>query len=261
MSKSKVSKSDNSFDIAILLKIAKNNYPNEMSKLLVLTGGSKGIGRAIIEKFVEHGFDIATCARNLAGLELLKNKLSGKAEVNIFQADISVRDQVAQFIEFVKKLNRPVDVLVNNAGYFIPGEILTEPEGNLEAIMDTNLYSAYHVTRGVVPQMRKSRSGHIFNICSIASIMAYKNGGSYAISKFAMLGFSKCIREELKESGIRVTSVIPGSTKTDSWADSELPDDRFMKVEDIADMVYASHALSARSVVEELIIRPQLGDI
>ena len=98
-------------------------------------------------------------------------------------------------------------------------------------------------------------------MCSIASIRAYPNGGSYAISKFALLGFSKVLREELKDFGIRVTAVMPGATRTASWNGTDLPDERFMKVEDVADAVYAAYALSGRSVVEEMIIRPQLGDI
>jgi short-subunit dehydrogenase len=109
--------------------------------------------------------------------------------------------------------------------------------------------------------MKTLKSGHIFNMCSIASIKAYANGGSYAISKFALLGFSKCLREELKSFGIRVTAILPGATMTASWDGIDLPESRFMKVEDVADSVYAAYSLSTRSVVEEIIIRPQLGDI
>jgi short-subunit dehydrogenase len=105
------------------------------------------------------------------------------------------------------------------------------------------------------------KQGHIFNMCSVASIRAYSNGGSYAISKFALLGFSKCLREELKGKGIRVTAVMPGATRTASWDGVNLPDERFMKIEDVAESVYAAFSLSSRSVVEEIIIRPQLGDI
>jgi short-subunit dehydrogenase len=109
--------------------------------------------------------------------------------------------------------------------------------------------------------MKKEKSGHIFNMCSIASIKAYPNGGSYAITKFALLGFSKVLREELRENGIRVTAVMPGATKTASWEGSDLPDSRFMKAEDVAEVIFNANAISERSVVEELIIRPQLGDI
>lgn len=234
-----------------------------MNKLIVVTGGTKGIGRAIIERFAAQGFDIATCARNEHDLQQLKGELEQRHAVNIFikSTDMAVKDEVKKFTDFVLRLNRPIDVLVNNAGYFIPGEIATEPEGALESMINANLYSAYYTTRGLVPGMRERKNGYIFNMCSIASIKAYPNGGSYAISKFALLGFSKCLREELKNFNIRVTAIMPGATLTASWEGVDLPEERFMRAEDVADAVYSAYSLSGRSVVEEIIIRPQLGDI
>jgi short-subunit dehydrogenase len=234
-----------------------------MNKLVVITGGSKGIGRAIAEKFSGESFDIIVSARNLSDLQKLKSEIEKKYSntVHIFSGDMAAVEGVKSFAAFVLQQNRPVDVLVNNAGYFVPGEICTEPDGTLESMMNANMYSAYYMTRGLAPSMRQNKDGHIFNMCSIASFKAYANGGSYAISKFAMLGFSKCLREELKPFNIRVTAVMPGATKTASWEGTDFPDSRFMKVEDVADSVYAAYALSKRSVVEEIVIRPQLGDI
>lgn len=235
-----------------------------MNKLIVVSGATKGIGRAIVEEFLQHGFDAVVCARNQADLVKMKQEVENKfsnAKLFIYQADMAVKDEVYAFAAYVKSLNRVVDVLVNNAGFFTPGEIATEPEGTLESMMNANVYSAYYLTRGLVHMMSDAKSGHIFNICSIASIKAYANGGSYAITKFAMLGLSKCLREELKSTGIRVTAVMPGATKTASWDGVDLPDDRFMSAEDVAETVYACHAISKRSVVEEILIRPQLGDI
>jgi short-subunit dehydrogenase len=235
-----------------------------MRNLIVVTGGSKGIGRSIIEKFATHDFDIVTCSRHEQDLDELRHDIRSKnsqVEVFVKQTDMSKKHEVDEFCAFVNSLNRKVNVLVNNAGYFVPGELMTEPDGTLESMIDANLYSAYYTTRGLVDSMKKSRSGHVFNMCSIASIKAYSNGGSYAISKFAMLGFSKCLREELKPHNIRVTAVMPGATRTRSWEGVDLPEDRFMKAEDVADTVYAAYNLSMNSVVEEVIIRPQLGDI
>lgn len=235
-----------------------------MRKLIVVTGGSKGIGRAILEKFASEGFDVVTCARNeaeLAELVTVFRKRFPEILAFTFKADMAEKLQVKAFTDFISSLNRDVDVLVNNAGYFLPGEIITEPEGTLESMINANLYSAYYTSRGLVPMMKAKKAGHVFNICSIASIKAYANGGSYAISKFAMLGMSKCLREELKNDGIRVTAVMPGATKTRSWEASDLPDERFMTIEDIAETIYTANALSPRSVIEEIIIRPQLGDI
>jgi len=234
-----------------------------MNKLIVATGGTRGIGRAILEKFAQEGFDVATCARTQADLEVTKSALEKAytSRVFIHTADVSSTTQAKGFSEFVAGLNRPVDVLVNNAGHFIAGEITEEPEGSLESMINSHVYSAYYVTRGLVQGMKERRQGHIFTMCSIASIAAYPNGGSYSIAKFALLGFSKVLREELKEFGIRVTAVLPGATKTASWDGTDLADERFMKAEDVADAVYAAYSLSGRSVVEEMIIRPQLGDI
>jgi short-subunit dehydrogenase len=234
-----------------------------MHKLIVVTGGTKGIGRAILEKFAANGFDIATCARNQNDLTQLKKDFESKFKIKVFAhvADMSDKNQIKQFTDALNQLGRPIDVLVNNAGYFEPGQIMEEPDGTLEGMIEGNVYSAYYTTRGIISKMKESKSGHIFNMCSIASFMAYPNGGSYAISKFALLGFSKVLREELKEFGIRVTAIMPGATKTASWAASELPDSRFMKPEDVAEAVFSAHSLSPRSVVEEIIIRPQMGDI
>lgn len=235
-----------------------------MRKLIVVTGGSKGIGRAVLEKFASREFDVITCSRNEQDLELLKKDFISSypgIHVAVFKADMSEKTEVNAFTDFVSGMGRTVDVLVNNAGYFLPGELSSEPEGTLESMIGANLYSAYYTTRGLIARMKEHGSGHIFNMCSIASIRAYANGGSYAISKFALLGFSKCLREELKPHNIRVTAVMPGATRTRSWDGADLPDERFMKVEDIAETIHAAYSLSHRSVVEEIIIRPQSGDI
>ena len=109
--------------------------------------------------------------------------------------------------------------------------------------------------------MIEKKQGHIFNICSIASTQAYTNGGSYSISKFAMLGFSKNLREELKPYGIKVTSVLPGAVYTDSWSGSGVDPSRIMQNDDVSKMVFAASQLSPQACVEEIIMRPQLGDL
>lgn len=109
--------------------------------------------------------------------------------------------------------------------------------------------------------MMKQHSGHIFNMCSIASLHAYKDGGAYSISKFALHGFSKNLREEMKPHGIKVTSVFPGATLTDSWGDYDNSGNRIMEANDIAKLIYASAQLSPAACVEDIIVRPQLGDL
>jgi short-subunit dehydrogenase len=234
-----------------------------MSKSIVVTGGTKGIGKAIIERFAAEGFSIFTCARSQAGLDELRSDLESRFPgVSLFtmRADLSQKSDVIAFAEAVKKQAIP-DVLVNNTGVFLPGSIHSEPEGNFELLMQTNLYSAYYLTRAFTAEMIARKSGHIFSIGSIAGLTAYANGGSYAISKWAMLGFTKCLRQELKDYQIKVTSVMPGATYTDSWQEADIPESRFMKASDVAEAVWSAYNLSPYSVVEEIVIRPQLGDL
>jgi short-subunit dehydrogenase len=231
---------------------------------VVVTGASKGIGKAIALLFAEKGFDIAACSRKEENLLALKNELndvSPTADIFLQQCDVSDKKQVVNFGKFALDTLRNVDILVNNAGVFLPGNIYEEEDGLLEKLIETNLYSAYHLSRVIIPEMIKRKKGHIFNICSVASIKAYDMGGSYAISKYALLGFSKNLREELKQFGIRVTAVLPGATLTDSWVSTTLPEQRFMQAADIAKLVYSAYEISERSVVEEIIVRPMMGDI
>ncbi|MEP2770657.1 MAG: SDR family NAD(P)-dependent oxidoreductase [Fulvivirga sp.] len=234
-----------------------------MKKLAVITGGTKGIGRALVLQFAKNDFDLVVCARNEADLKALKTEVEDTMEVSVFvkSTNVANKAQMNEFISFVKQLERPIDVLINNAGVFVPGQVHNEEEGMLEKMIDTNLYSAYRLTRGLVQDMIDKKSGHIFNICSTASFMPYVNGGSYCISKFAMLGMSKVLREELKEHNVRVTSVMPGATFTASWEGVDLPEERFMKPEDVAEAIWQAYVLSKRTVMEELVLRPQLGDL
>lgn len=235
-----------------------------MQRYILVTGGTKGIGRAIIEQFAKEGFHIITCSRNEKDLQKLKLEIEQNftfSKVFYQEADLSDRKSRASFIAYVKQLNVKVDVLVNNSGLFIPGKITEEDDEALPFMINTNLYSAYYMTKGLVPEMIRSRSGHIFNLCSTASITPYINGGSYCISKFAMYGMTKVLREELKEHNVRVTAVLPGATLTASWEGVDLPPERFVKSEDVAMAMFNAYALSGHSVVEELLIRPQLGDL
>lgn len=234
-----------------------------MSKCILVTGGTKGIGRAIIYRFAAEGFDIFTCSRNEKDLLELKDKVEhefANVKVHVKKADLSSKQETKAFADFVKGIAIP-EVLVNNSGIFIPGAIHSEPEENFEITIQTNLFSAYYLTRAFTSAFMERKSGHIFSIGSIAGLTAYANGGSYAISKWAMLGFTKCLRQEMLPHGVKVTSVLPGATLTASWEGVDLPEDRFMKSEDVAESVWSAYNLSPRSVVEEIVIRPQLGDI
>jgi short-subunit dehydrogenase len=109
--------------------------------------------------------------------------------------------------------------------------------------------------------MKAVERGHIFTVCSIASLAAYPGGGAYSISKYALLGFTKNLRQEMKFHGIKVTAVIPGAVYTDSWKGSGVPLERIMEAEDIAKLIYNAAQLSPQAVVEEIVVRPQMGDL
>lgn len=235
-----------------------------MNPLVIISSGTKGIGRAAVERFMAGGFDVVTCARTASDLTALQHTLQAKyptAKLFVKATDMAVKEEVEDFIGFIQSLGRPVEIIVNNAGIFIQGQIHEASPGTLEQMMETNLYSAYYLTTGLIGGMIERKRGHIFTLCSTASIMAYPNGGAYCISKFALYGFTKVLREELKTKGIRVTAILPGATLTSSWEGVELPPERFIKAEDIAEAIWSAYHLSPGAVVEEILIRPQLGDI
>ena len=230
---------------------------------IVITGASKGIGFAIANKFASAGHNLFLTSKTPADLVKAVDELRTKypnSTIEGVHADLSIEGQVHCFTEWCLLQTQP-DILVNNAGYFLPGKISEENSGTLEAQLNANLFSAYYTTKDLLPSMLKKGKGHIFNICSIASLNAYENGGSYSISKFALLGFSKNLRLELKDKGIKVTAVCPGAVFTNSWAGSGVDPKRIMETNDIAEMIYASTQLSPQAVVEDIVMRPLLGDL
>jgi len=231
---------------------------------VIITGGTKGIGRSLVIKFAEEGFDIVTCSRNLDhlnDLHLFINQKFPDVKINLLQCDASKKSEVQNFGEKALDILGIPDVLINNVGIFLPGQIQNEEDGVFENQINTNLASAYHLTRKILPGMIEKKAGYIFNMCSIASITAYPNGGSYSISKFALLGFSKVLRESLKEHNIRVSSVLPGATLTSSWEGTDLPPQRFINPDDVAHLIFTFYKSPMTMDVEEILIRPFLGDI
>ena len=177
------------------------------------------------------------------------------------KCDLSTKDGCNGFINFINDNTKKIDILVNNVGTFIPGKLIEEDDSALEKMIDINLYSNYWITKGLIKLMTNYREGHIFNICSIASKVAYANGGSYCISKFALYGMSQCLREELKDFDVKVTAVLPGAVRTGSWDGTTLPDERFIIPDDVSNSIFSAYDTSKGATIEEIIIRPQLGDI
>lgn len=230
----------------------------------VITGATKGIGRAIAEKLLVEGFDVAVCARSTNDLRDLHDEWERLyPERTVFMQNVDVKDkaQVKDFARNIRNNFKQIDILVNNAGLYFPGQLATEPDEQLENLMAVNVYSAYHLTRALLPSMKQHRSGHIFNMCSVASLQAYPNGGAYSMTKYALLGFSENLRYELRNDGIKVTAISPGAVWSNSWSGSGVAPERIMKAEDIADMLWSTYNLSSQATVEHIILRPQLGDL
>jgi len=230
---------------------------------IIITGGSRGMGKAMAFEFAAAASHIIMCARNLESLEGSKNEILQKyptCKIDVFAADLSIKKEVESFADFCSNKFTP-DVLINNAGTYTPGNTMDGSDEDLEKMMHLNFYSAFYLTKHLLPSMIAQKRGHIFNICSIAALRAYDGGGTYSISKFALNGFSQNLRHELKPHGIKVTAVFPGAVLTDSWGDFDNSNNRIMEATDISKMVFAASTLSSQAVVEEITIRPQLGDL
>lgn len=221
--------------------------------IAVISGGTKGIGKALVEQFLSNGFKVYTSARSTASYT--------DGDLDVFQADLSIKEEAQAFAAHIHSKVDHVNVLVNNVGTYIPGSLTQEEDGVFETQLNTNLASTYHLTRGVIDLVKKGNRAYVFNICSTASITPYINGGSYCISKYAQLGLTKVLREEMKEHKVRVSAVLPGATRTSSWDGTDLPKERFIFPESVAQLIWAAYQLPDNSVMEEILIRPMEGDI
>ncbi|MBL7691361.1 MAG: SDR family oxidoreductase [Flavipsychrobacter sp.] len=228
----------------------------------VVTGASQGIGQAIAEMLLSKGFSVAVCARSEAKLATTVagwRQQYPNAEIIAVNADLGSKSGTDVLAAEVNKSFPKVDLLVNNAGTYQPGNVSDEPDGQLERMIQVNLYSAYNLTRSLLSMM--GSGGHIFNMCSVASLKAYPGGGSYSISKYALLGFTDNLREELREPGIKVTAICPGAVWSPSWEGSGVSPERIMEANDIADTIWSAYILSPRAVTETIVMRPVKGDL
>lgn len=237
--------------------------PKDMPVILI-TGASQGIGAAIAEAFAAQVPDtrLALLARTESKLEAVAARCrEAGAEAAVFPCDVTDEAAVTRTAEDVREQLGVPDVLVNNAGSFRPGGVLEMTPEDFRQQIDANLTSAFLVTHAFLKDMVERGSGDVFFTASVASVVGYPRGVAYGAAKHGMLGLARSLREEMKEHGIRVVTLLPGATYTDSWAASGLPAERFMPPGDLAQLVVDVHRLSGRTVVEEILLRPQLGDV
>lgn len=228
-----------------------------MQKTAVITGGSKGIGLALVKRFLEQGFKVVSVSRSMGELSPLQDQYG--SQLVVMFADLSQKQAVLDTAQTILQQIESIDVLINNAGVFLPGAITQESDEDFELQMALNLNASYYLTKRLIPNLAKG--GYVFNICSTASEKAYANGSSYCISKHALLGFTKVLRAELMNQGIAVSAVLPGPTLTDSWEGTDLPASRFIQTEAIANTILMAWENRSSMVMEQITLRPMLGDI
>ncbi|WP_090994367.1 SDR family oxidoreductase [Pedobacter insulae] len=223
----------------------------------VITGASKGIGRAIASILARNGYNLAICARNSSELKTFQNELQDFGVTVFAQAiDCSKKEEVISFFNSVKAKMPTIDVLINNVGTFIPGNFLDEEDEVFEIQQQLNVNVAYYMSKNFGKMMRDARSGHIFNVCSVASRQTVENAGSYSVTKTAMLSLNNVLRKELAQFNVKVTAILPGSTLTASWEGTTIAAETFVQPEDIANSVYSILSLSSGVNVDEIVLTP-----
>jgi short-subunit dehydrogenase len=234
------------------------------TKNALITGATKGIGRAVSIAFAKQGINLSICSRNEKELTDFKSELhevSPKITVVTLLADCSKRDEVINFAAFTEKKLGFVDIIVNNVGMYKHVSILNDSEDSFQKQIDTNLMPSYELYRFFGKSMVSVGKGHIFNICSVAALNPIAEAGVYSVTKYALLGLNKVMRLEMQGHGVKVTAIIPGSTLTDSWKGIEVDKNTMVLPEDVASAITNILNMSAGANVDELIIKPAPGQI
>lgn len=234
-------------------------------KTIVITGGSQGIGLATAQAFAQMP-DTTICliARNAEKLSAAKATFTDPARVDTYCCDLTDSKATAQTCQQLLEAHQTIDVLINNAGAFEPGDLFSTDLAQFNRQLDVNLQSAFQVSQMLAENMVKNKSGYIFYISSVAALGPYPRGLAYSVAKHAMMGLAHGVRDELKTHGVRVSCVYPGATLTPTWGDISamgLQEERLMRAEDVADAIVSAYQLSSNTVVEDIILRPQLGDL
>jgi NADP-dependent 3-hydroxy acid dehydrogenase YdfG len=233
--------------------------------IVLITGASQGIGAAIAEVFARElgaGVRLALVARNQEKLAAVAAAARGHgATAEAFACDVADEPAVQRMAGAVVQHLGPVDVLINNAGAFAPRRFAETSAAEFDAMIAANLRSAFLVSRALVPAMVARGSGDVFFMSSIAGLKAYPGGAAYCAAKFGVTGLAAVLREETRASGVRVCCVHPGATWSPSWERSGVDPARIMPAEDIARAFLDVYRLSRRTVVEEIVLRPQQGDV
>jgi len=230
-----------------------------LGKSALITGGSRGIGLAIAHKLGQMGAKIAISARTRAPLDAAVAQLKQAAvEAVGVVADVA---QSAQVTEMVRQANAAwgdLHILVNNAGIGIFGPAHEQSEDNWDKVIDTNLKGVFLCSKAVAPQMIRQKTGHIINISSLAGKNANAGGGVYYASKWGLQGLTFCMAEDLRQYGIRVSAVCPGSVHTEFSPHAGKDPMKMLQAEDVAHAVAMLVTQAPQSFISEVLLRPTM---
>ncbi|MCG2589059.1 SDR family NAD(P)-dependent oxidoreductase [Rhodohalobacter sulfatireducens] len=229
---------------------------------VLITGASQGIGRSIAITFAASTRrPILLLARNEKNLEQTK-LLCEEAGAN--QVELLVCD--ATDMEEVLNLKIPANfpdpgIIINNAGSYLYKTLADTTDEEFRQEIDVNLFTAVHIIKRFLPDLRKADRALVINICSVGALRGLKDSGAYSASKHALLGYTRSLREELMQTDIGVTAINLGQTHSTSWDQSDMSPERLINPTDVASILVTISELSPRSVVEEILIQPQHGRV
>jgi 3-oxoacyl-[acyl-carrier protein] reductase len=228
-----------------------------VNKTAVVTGASRGIGRAIALRLGRMGASVAICARKRADIEHTAASFREEGiRVMPIVADVTLAGDVERLIERTSAEFGEIDVLVNNAGIGLFGSFYERSESDWDTVLDTNLKAVFLTSRAVAARMIRSGSGHIINISSLASKSAFSGGALYCASKWGLMGLTACMAEDLRAHGIRVSVICPGSVNTEFSPHSGRTSATLLEPEDVAHAVAALLTQSPQSFISEIDLRP-----
>jgi short-subunit dehydrogenase len=233
-------------------------------KNALITASTKGMGRATAITFANEGISLAICSRHQEDLDAFKAELLGiNPNIKVFTAvaDCSIKAQVIKFASDAESELGFISIIVNNAGIYEYSSILDDGDDTFNKHVNTNLMPTYELYRYFGKKMSAAKEGHIFTICSVASLVPLAEAGTYSVTKYALLGLNKVMRTEMEKYGVKVTAIIPGSTLTDSWKGMEVDKNKMVLPEDIASAIINTYKMSAGANVDEIIIKPAFGQI
>jgi NAD(P)-dependent dehydrogenase (short-subunit alcohol dehydrogenase family) len=225
--------------------------------LALVTGGSRGIGRAIAVRLASLGAAVAICGRDADALNEVSAQLAGLGgRVFWHVADVTRSAEVHALVEKTESALGPITILVNNAGIGVFGSAHEKSEEDWDRVLNTNLKSVFLVSKAVAPSMISRKHGDIINISSLAGVNVFKGGALYCASKWGLQGFSACLAEDLRGYGIRVSTICPGSVATEFSGTSPKDPVKVLSPDDVAHAVETIVTQSPKSFISQLQIRP-----